>query len=81
MDKITLVRQPESRDIEDVRDWVKRQVGPSLAMIVLKDEGSIDSIIEAINSGKNRLKEKHFRILNQEKLNLSALRDLKKYEV
>jgi phage replication initiation protein len=65
--KLKLTRKPEDRTVEDVRSWVKQQVGPSLAVLVLADEGAFDDIINTIMVGKTRLKEKHMRILSNKK--------------
>lgn len=64
IDKISLTRRPEDRTVEDVRSWVKQQVGPSLAVLVIADDGALDDIIRTIMEGKTRLKDKHMRILS-----------------
>jgi hypothetical protein len=58
IEKIGLTRRPEDRTVEDVRSWVKQQVSPSLAMLVLADDETLDDIIHTIMIGKTRLKEK-----------------------
>ena len=50
-----------------MRAWVKQQVGPSLAVLVMADDGAIDDIIETITEGKTRLKLKHMRLLSNQK--------------
>lgn len=67
VERLSLTRQPEDRTVEDVRDWVKQQIGPSLALLVLADGGSYDDILDTIVAGKARLKEKHFRMLSGKK--------------
>lgn len=62
--KISLTRKPEDRTVEDVRCWVKQQVGPSLAVLVIADDGALDDIIRTIMEGKTRLKDKHMRMLS-----------------
>jgi phage replication initiation protein len=62
--KLSLTRKPADRTVEDVREWVKQQVGPSLALLVLADGGAVDDIIATIVEGQSRLKEKHMRILS-----------------
>jgi phage replication initiation protein len=61
--KLKLTRQPENRSVEDVRNWVEKQIGPSLAMLVIADNGEIDDIIKIIVEGKSRLKDKHYKML------------------
>lgn len=63
--KLTLTRRPEDRSIEEIRTWVKKAIGPTLALLVLADGGAIDDILTTIQEGKARLKEKHLRILNK----------------
>lgn len=65
VDKLSLTRKPEDRTVEDVREWIKKQVGPSLALLVLADGGSVDEIYKIIHQGKKRLREKHIKILNK----------------
>ena len=65
--KLSLTRRPEDKSIEEIRTWVKQQIGPTLALLVLADGGSIDDILKTILEGKSRLKEKHMRILNKAK--------------
>lgn len=65
VDRVSLTRKPGDRTIEDVREWIKKQVGPSLALLVLADGGAVDEIYKIIHQGKNRLREKHMRILNK----------------
>ncbi|NMB32723.1 MAG: replication initiation factor domain-containing protein [Clostridium sp.] len=63
MDKLTLTKRPEDKSIEEIRDWVNKQIGPTLAMLMLYDEGDLEGLFKIINSGKHRLKQRHLRIL------------------
>jgi len=62
--KTSLTRKPEDRTVEDVRSWVKQQVGPSLAVLFIADDGSLEDIMRMIMVGKTRLREKHMRLLS-----------------
>ena len=63
VDRVGLTRKPEDITVEDVREWVKKQVGLSLALLVLADGGAVDELYKIIHQGKDHLKEKHMRIL------------------
>ena len=55
--KLSLYRPQETKTIDDTKNWLFRQVAPSLAMVVLADGGSIDCIEKLVTSGSKRLKE------------------------
>lgn len=63
VDKVKLTRIPEEKTIEEVRQWIKKQIGPTLAMLMIHDEGDMTNLLKIIHSGKYRLKQKHFQIL------------------
>lgn len=63
--RVGLTRKPEDKSVEDVREWVKQQVGPSLALLVLADGGAVDDLHKIVHQGKTRLKERHMRMLSQ----------------
>lgn len=63
VDKLSLTKKPRERSIEEVREWVKKQIGPTLAMLLIHDEGELTELFRIIDSGKARMKQKHFRIL------------------
>lgn len=60
--KLSLSTKPESKTLDDKRNWLIKQVAPSLAMVLLKD-GNYQFMIEETEKGKKRLKEKHFKII------------------
>lgn len=51
------------RTIEDVKDWLFRQVAPSLALVVEAEYGCVDSVYKLIDSGRSRFKERHIALL------------------
>jgi phage replication initiation protein len=65
--KTSLTRKPEDRTVEDVREWVRQQVGPSLALLFIADDNSLEDIMRTIYAGRARLKEKHMRLLSKTK--------------
>jgi phage replication initiation protein len=65
--KTSLTRKPEDRTVEDVREWVRQQVGPSLALLFIADDNSLEDIMRTIYAGRARLKEKHLRLLSNTK--------------
>lgn len=60
--KLSLSTKPESKTLDDKRNWLIKQVAPSMAMVLLKD-GNYQFMIEETEKGKKRLKEKHFKII------------------
>jgi hypothetical protein len=64
VDKLTLTKKPGEKSIEEVREWVNKQIGPTLAMLMIYDEGELTELFKIINSGKHRLKKRHFQILS-----------------
>jgi phage replication initiation protein len=64
VDKLSLTKKPKDKSIEEIREWVKLQIGPTLAMLMMYDEGELTKLFDIINSGKHRLKQRHLRILN-----------------
>ncbi len=62
---VKLTRKPEEKDIEEVREWVRHQIGPTLAMIVMYDEGELGPILDIISAGRHRMKDKHYRMIDR----------------
>ena len=61
--RLSLTRKPEKKTVADVRNWVRKQVSPSLAVLLLDAGGDIKSILGIISEGKTRLKTKHLNML------------------
>jgi len=62
---VKLTRKPDEKGVEEVREWVRQQIGPTLAMIVMYDEGDLGPILEIISAGRHRLKDKHYRMIEK----------------
>lgn len=63
--KQQLTFRPEESDIEDTKKWLGNQIAPSLALVVLSDEGKVQFIQDLITDGYTRLTEKHIRKLKR----------------
>ena len=63
--KQQLTMKPEESDIEDTKRWLGNQIAPSLALVVLSDEGKVQFIQDLITSGYTRLTEKHIKKLKR----------------
>lgn len=66
-EKQQLTVKPEERTIIDNKMWIENQVAPTLALITMSDDNTIDFLIEQIKQGKKRLKKKHLKKLNRGK--------------
>jgi len=64
VDKLSLTIKKEPRTIEDVNNWLERQVSPSLAMMHKYHKDSYDFLGDLIAKGRRHLKPRHFAILN-----------------
>ena len=76
MDKLQLTKKPQEKSIEEVREWVKKQIGPTLAMLMIYDEGDMTQLFQTINSGKRRLKQKHMQIIQKGRMEQDQLKNL-----
>ena len=63
--KQSLTVAPEEKTIDDMKEWISKQIAPSLALITINDEGSIDFIVDQVVQGKKRLKKKHLKKLKR----------------
>ena len=63
VEKISIYRRPESPAFDRAYAWLKRQVAPTLAMVLLAFGGSVDFIYELLESGNVRLSPKHMNML------------------
>ena len=61
--KLRLAMQPSERTIEQVLDWVRRQVAPSLALLTLANGGAVDWLHAMIGKGRDRLTARHLMLL------------------
>lgn len=62
-EKLSLSSKAETRTVEDVRNWIEKQIAPSLAVLLLDNGGDVGDIMAIIKNGRNRLKPKHYQML------------------
>lgn len=63
--KLKLTRNVKERSIEDLEEWVDKQIGPTLAAILKAKEGETDWLYKIINKASTRLKSKHVEAINK----------------
>lgn len=56
---VTTVTQYVQKSLEQVKNWITKQVGTSLATIVHADGGSIQFLVDVIKASEQRLKPRH----------------------
>jgi Putative phage replication protein RstA len=68
VEKLQLTTEKIQRTIKRIKDWVIRQVAPSLALISMNKqlEMNLVEIAEIILFAKNRLKKRHYALLQTE---------------
>lgn len=64
-DSMKLTRLKEDKTIDDKKQWILEQCGPTMALCVMNDEGDLQFIYDSITSGVSRLKEKHLKLLER----------------
>lgn len=57
--KLTLTVQKEEKTIDDMTEWVDRQIAPTIAAILTAKEGDIEWLHEIIKKGAQRLSQRH----------------------
>lgn len=62
--KLKLSSDPKERTIDDLKNWIEKQIAPSLALIVIDDGGAVDDIYKMISEARYRLKPRHIRMLS-----------------
>lgn len=55
--KIKLSQKGEERNIEDVKNWIRKQVAPSLGKILIHEEGDFSYFIDEAIYGLNKIKK------------------------
>ena len=63
VETIRLTVQPEDRSVEQVADWIKRQVGPSLSLLSVAQGYGSEWLLDLVESSFGRLREGHLRML------------------
>lgn len=68
--KLSLTIKPAERTTEDVKNWITKQVTPSLALCLLDNGGDIGELMYLIKKGRKRLKPKHLKMLKGDDVNV-----------
>ena len=63
VETIRLTVQPEDRSVEQVADWIKRQVGPSLSLLSVAQGYGSEWLLDLVEACFGRLREGHLRML------------------
>lgn len=63
--KIKLSQKQAERRIEDMQDWITKQISPTLAAILEATEGDMQWLVGVIAQGSGRLKNKHKQAIQQ----------------
>jgi phage replication initiation protein len=71
-EKIRLVLAPLVQTYQTIRAWAERQLAPSLAVLYEASGDGRKMITELLRGGRDRWKDKHRRIVRQEKQRLSS---------
>ena len=56
---IKLSAKPEKRTIEDMEEWLEKQVATTIATLAIAKGGEVDFLYDLIKSGRKRMKPKH----------------------
>lgn len=61
--KLKLSEKPEPKTIEELEQWIEKQVAPSLATVLIANGGDMDQIMGIVANGQQRLKPKHINMI------------------
>ena len=64
-EQLQLTIEKEAKTIEDMRDWVDRQISPTLSAILEAHEGDLAWFRSTIAEGSKRLSQKHKDAITQ----------------
>lgn len=64
--KLKLYRPQPVKTLDNTKNWLSRQVAPSLASVVLCEGGSVDYLYRLIEAGATRLKKYHVEMVRSE---------------
>lgn len=65
VDKLSLTIKKEAKTIEDMTDWIDRQISPTLSAILKAQEGDLGWLRSILIKGSERLSQKHKDAINQ----------------
>ncbi|MST79016.1 replication initiation factor domain-containing protein [Lactobacillus equicursoris] len=64
-EQLQLTIEKEAKTIEDMRDWVDRQISPTLSAILKAHGGDLAWLRSTIAEGSKRLSQKHKDAITQ----------------
>lgn len=64
--KLKLYRPQPVKTLDDMKNWLSRQVAPSLASVVLCEGGSVDYLYKLVEAGATRLKKYQVEMVRSE---------------
>jgi phage replication initiation protein len=62
-EKIKLTTEKPKRTIEGAKDWIKKQVAPTLATVLTYEGGDIEWLTGVVRQGKARMGPRHYNLL------------------
>src|SRR5690625_64285 len=65
IEKLKLTVKPADKSIEDMKEWINKQISPTIAAIMAANEGETDWLYDLIINGSTRLKTKHKQAIAQ----------------
>ena len=65
VDKLSLTIKKEAKTIEDMTEWIDRQISPTLSAILKAQEGDLGWLRAILIKGSERLSQKHKDAINQ----------------
>jgi phage replication initiation protein len=63
--KLKLTTKPAEKSIEEMKEWLNKQISPTIAAIMAANEGETDWLYDMIINGSSRLKTKHKQAIAQ----------------
>jgi len=62
--KVRIGLPAPTRTLAGLRDWLERQVAPTLALVDLAEGGALDWLVALVDRGRTRLTDTHLALLN-----------------
>lgn len=63
--KVSLYSASEPKTLDDIKNWLMRQVASSLAAIVISNDGDLSFIEQLVHSGRKRLSSRHIDMIER----------------
>lgn len=66
VEKLRIARPIREKSLEEKRDWIKKQVAPTLAACVYADGGDTEFLSVVLEIGRARMTESHYKLVREE---------------